>query len=71
MITAENLQIELAHCHCSETYYKHWLGIQYTEGVRILAIKGECYWLLDAVASYQPGKAIKSNPMLQEFQLWL
>ena len=30
MITAEDLQIELAHCHCSESHYQHWLGIRYT-----------------------------------------
>ncbi|UJB73219.1 hypothetical protein HRE53_31440 (plasmid) [Acaryochloris sp. 'Moss Beach'] len=71
MITAENLQIELAHCYCSETHYKHWLGILYTEGIRTLAMKGECYWLLDAVASHQPTQAIKSNPNLREFQLWM
>ena len=71
MITAEDLQIELAHCHCSEIHYKHWLGIRYTEGVQTLAEKGECYWLLDAIASYQPGEVIKSSPILQEFQTWM
>lgn len=71
MINASDLQAELAHCHCSETHYKHWLGILYTEGIKTLADQGECYWLLDAVASYQPKRAIKSNPNLREFQLWL
>ena len=71
MITASELLIELAHCHCSETHFKHWLGIRYTEGVKTLAEQGECYWLLDAIASYQPGKLIQSNPRLQEFQLWI
>lgn len=71
MITAEDLQIELAHCHCSESHYQHWLGIRYTEGVKTLAEKGECFWLLDAIASYQRVRLIKCNPNLQEFQLWL
>ncbi|ABW33389.1 DUF6876 family protein [Acaryochloris marina] len=71
MITAEDLQAELAHCHCSESHYQHWLGIRYTEGVKTLAEKGECFWLLDAIASYQRVRLIKCNPNLQEFQLWL
>lgn len=71
MITAEDLQIELAHCHCSENHYKHWLGIKYTEGVKTLADQGECHWLIDAIASHQPSRAIKSNPNLQGFQLWM
>ncbi|ABW33322.1 DUF6876 family protein [Acaryochloris marina] len=71
MITAEDLQIELAHCHCSESHYQHWLGIRYTEGVKTLAEKGECFWLLDVIASYQRVRLIKCNPNLQEFQLWL
>lgn len=69
-LTAPELQEQLAHCHCSETHYKHWLGILYTEGVKTLAEGGECYWLLDAIASYQPGRVIKNNPNLQDFQLW-
>ena len=64
MITAEDLQIELAHCHCSESHYQHWLGIRYTEGVKTLAEKGECFWLLDAIASYQrvPTHQVQSQP---------
>ncbi|WP_261892371.1 DUF6876 family protein [Acaryochloris marina] len=71
MITASDLQIELAHCHCRESHYQHWLGIRYTEGVKTLAEKGECFWLLNAIASYQRVRLIKCNPNLQEFQLWL
>ncbi|ABW31937.1 DUF6876 family protein [Acaryochloris marina] len=71
MITASELQAELAHCHCSESHYQHWLGIRYTEGVKTLAEKGESFWLLDAIASYQRVRLIKYNPNLQEFQLWL
>ncbi|ABW32915.1 DUF6876 family protein [Acaryochloris marina] len=71
MITASELQAELAHCHCSESHYQHWLGIRYTEGVKTLAEKGECFWLLDEIASYQRVRLIKCNPNLQEFQLWL
>lgn len=71
MITASELQAELAQCYCSESHYQHWLGIRYTEGVKTLAEKGECFWLLDAIASYQQVRLIKCNPQLQEFQLWM
>ncbi|NJM67494.1 MAG: hypothetical protein HC851_18380 [Acaryochloris sp. RU_4_1] len=71
MITASDLKQELAHCKGSESHYQHCLGIRYTEGVKTLAEKGKCFWLLDAVASYQSGKLIKTNPNLQEFQVWM
>ena len=49
-------------------YYKHWLGILYTPGIKELADNHGAYWLIDAIASYQP--KLKKNPRLQDFQLW-
>ncbi|PZD70630.1 hypothetical protein C1752_10480 [Acaryochloris thomasi RCC1774] len=70
MITAEKLQAELAQCIGSETLYKHWLKILYTEGVKTLADEAGAHWLIDAIASHQKSYQIIYNPDLQEFQLW-
>ena len=57
-------QIELEQFTGTENYYKHWLGFNYTDGVKYLAEKAKAYWLLDAIGSYQP--KFKSIP----FQIW-
>ena len=41
----------------------------YTDGVYHVAETGGAYWLIDAIASYQP-KLLKDT-MLQEFQHWI
>jgi len=38
---------ELEEYTCTENYYKHLYGIVYTDGVRALCHKFECYWFLD------------------------
>ncbi len=48
----------------TEKYYKHWLGFNYTDGIHYLVEKGNCYWLLDIIGSYQPKH--KNKP----FQIW-
>lgn len=45
-------------------YCKHWSGMKYTEGVQYVADEAKAYWLLDAIASFQPGQ--KEMP----FQVW-
>lgn len=37
----------------TEQYYKNFLGLRYTDGVRYLAERAGAYWLIDYVASYQ------------------
>lgn len=49
-------------------YYKHWSKLLYTDGVQYLAEEGGAYWLIDAIASYQP-TALK-DPMLKDIQFW-
>jgi len=61
MMTKENLQTGLAHCIGTEGYTKHWLGLMYTDGIKYLVENADCYWLIDAIASYR-----KKQP----FQLW-
>jgi hypothetical protein len=53
----------------STEFYRHWLpGFRYTEGVRFLAERTRCYWLIDLIAILQV-RALK-DAWLREFQLW-
>ncbi len=58
------LEAELRQFTGTERYYLNFTGLLYTDGVRYLAERAECYWLIDLVGSYQP--------MLQgvPFQVW-
>lgn len=69
MLSAEQLKSQLSQFTGTDNYYKHLLGFQYTDGIKFLADNAECYWLLDAIASYQP--TLRQNPRLRDFQLWL
>ena len=69
MLTVEKLSKELLQFNCTDNYYKHFLGFNYTDGIQFLAESAECYWLLDAIGSYQP--QLRANTMLRDFQLWL
>lgn len=63
----DDLELELANFTGTEHYYQHNVGnFQYTDGIKYLAEKGRCYWLLDVIGSYQLLKEIKPIP----FQLW-
>ena len=57
----------LAQFTGTENYYQH-LNIQYTDGIKFLAENADCYWLLDAIASYQP--ELRKDSRLNYFQLW-
>ena len=46
----------------TEHYYKHFMGLTYTDGINYLAESCECYWLLDIVASYQSDTKMKKQP---------
>ena len=52
--------------------WKHQLcpDLLYTPGIKYLMEKGEAYWLLDAIASYQHDKRINSNEELRSLQFW-
>lgn len=51
-------------------YYRHPLGIVYTDGVQYLAQEAGAYWLIDAIASWQIDPVILNDWMLQEIQFW-
>ena len=59
----------LAQFTGSELFHAHWLRrFVYTDGVEYLAEKCGAYWLLDAIASWQP-EAMKDGK-LREIQFW-
>ncbi len=65
------LQQELNQFTGTEAY--HHLSIfsclLTTDGVAYLAKEGKCYWLVDAIASYQP-ELRKTNSDAWQFQVW-
>jgi hypothetical protein len=66
------LSTELAYFTGTESYYKHWLGILYTDGVKYLAENAGngAYWLLDLIASHQTTPAVKKYLKTDTFQAW-
>lgn len=51
-------------------YYRHWTGrLVYTAGVALLAETHGAYWLIDAIASHQPGVKRRSSDN-GAFQVW-
>lgn len=73
MIPTEELLNGLAYCTGTEQYWKlpGFLGssMKYTDGVQYLAQNADCYWLLTAIASYQPELKSK-HKRVYPFQLW-
>ncbi len=64
MERGEGLEAELSQFHGTLHYYKNFTGLLYTDGIKYLAERGECYWLIDLVGSYQP--QLGNMP----FQVW-
>lgn len=58
----EELQRSLAHFTGTENFWRSgsWF-FKYTDGVKSLADKANCYWLLDVISSYR-----RTEP----FQIW-
>ena len=63
-------EYELATCG-TEQWHKHYLGLVYTDGLKFVADVCGAFWLLDAVASWQP-KIVKAmeEHKLRPFQVW-
>ena len=71
MLTVKEIQKTLPHFSSTENYYRHILGgFNYTDGVRYVAQSCEAYWLIDAIASYQFNRHIRTNQDLQRLQIW-
>jgi len=69
-MSAVELQRGLDQFCCTEQYWKLgvWHRIVCTDGVKFLVEKGECYWLVDLIASMQP--ELLKDRMLQGHQFW-
>jgi hypothetical protein len=65
-LSPAEIQTKLAAIQSGEFYYKHWLGMHYTEGVKYMAELCNAFWLIDAIASHQPNPKVRS----EEFQVW-
>ena len=66
-ITADELREDLDRFHGSETFYKTILSsVITTEGVNYLAENAECFWLVDAIASWELQLKVRTEP----FQVW-
>ena len=72
MKTALEIEAILAQCTSSEGYHYNAIvrkaGIVYTEGIRMLVIECQAWWLMDAIATHQP-TAMKDG-MLKDMQFW-
>jgi hypothetical protein len=67
----EELTAALAQFSGTEQYYRYWGGISFlTDGVKYLADEARCYWLLDAIGSYQRELAKHPDERLQSIQFW-
>ena len=70
METVANIESGLGQFCGTEAYHRLTIlpNLVATDGVAWLCKNAECFWLMDAIASYQ-GKCMK-DPMLQDMQFW-
>jgi hypothetical protein len=72
MLTKEQLQAALPQFTGTESYTRHnpfgGNGLLLTDGAKFLAEKAECWWLFDAICSYQP--RCQKDEMLRDIQFW-
>lgn len=57
----DEIRKELAFFTGSEEFYKAYPKVLITEGVKFLADRAECYWIIDLIFSYQSIKKIKDE----------
>ena len=61
MQTQSLLQADLDQFIGTTQYFRHFLGLKYTDGVKYMADQGRAYWLIDVIASYR---------RKERFQVW-
>ena len=66
MAEVVGLKEELEQFTGTINYYRHPLGIYYTDGVKYLADRAGAYWLIDTIASWQVEEKVRRAP----FQIW-
>lgn len=57
-MNTEEITSYLAHFTGTENYYRVYPKLVITDGVRYLANAANCYWLVSAIYSYLPRKAV-------------
>jgi len=71
-MNATEIQNGLAGFYGTEQYHRLTIfgGLKATDGVAWLAQNAECFWLMDEIGIAQRHAKIRSNPDLQEMQVW-
>jgi hypothetical protein len=59
-----NANDQLRDYNCTEHYYRYHNSFVYTDGVKAMCEKFECWWFLDVIVSYQ------WNLKAEQFQAW-
>lgn len=60
----KNANDELKGFTGTEHYYGHTSNMIYTDGIKALCERFNCYWLIDIICSYQP------QLRMEPFQAW-
>jgi hypothetical protein len=71
MKTADEIKTMLPHFYGTEHYHRFsrlFHNHVLTDGVKWLCENADCYWLVDAIASYH--SKCRKDPMLRDFQIW-
>ncbi|MCE5229028.1 hypothetical protein LLG95_05465 [bacterium] len=69
-LTAPEIASRLSQFIGTENYWRHWTGaLVYTDGVKAMAEMCGAFWLIDAIASWQP--TCRRDEMLREMQFWI
>ncbi|MBI3258242.1 MAG: hypothetical protein HYZ54_01985 [Ignavibacteriae bacterium] len=66
MKPASEIKSELLQFSGTTQYYRHLLGVLFTDGIKYLADECQCYWLLDLIVSWQTHQHVRE----QEFQVF-
>lgn len=62
---------DLNNFNGTENYYQHgplFPNVVYSDGVQFLAVNADCFWLIDAIASWQP--KCQKDESLRDMQFW-
>lgn len=69
-LTPQQIKDGLRNFYGTDGYTRYTFGILLTDGVRWLCENANCFWLVDAIASWQFDKRVREDEMLQGFQFW-
>lgn len=68
--TSQEIEAGLRNFYGTEGYTRYTFGILLTDGVKWLCDAAQCYWLVDAIGSYQGTPKVKNDEALQGIQFW-